>query len=275
MIPAASRAPAGSPHLILTVLGTSIAAWIGVIALHGQLMTSPDARLMASMPAQLRQIIVYCGSTPDVTGPGFGPWIVGWTLMILAMMLPPALPLVRASERLVQGRSDRALVIALVLSAFVAIWLIAGGLLFALGSAFRAGLNALPQGVVVRPDLAAGFAAMAIGAFQFTPLKMACMDACRSPAGVMMVDWRDATPLRSAVRVGLRYGSICVGCCWAMMLLGLLVGTLMLPIMVFSALMMTLERMLPSVRPLIPLQAGFAIVVGLLLIAGTIPPAFF
>lgn len=246
-----------------------------MIALHGKLMTSPDAELLAALPAELRQIMVYCGSTPDVTGPGFGPWIAGWTLMVLAMMLPPALPLVRASERLIHGRADGAMIIALILSAFVALWLIAGGLLFGLGSALRASLNALPQGLTVRPDLAAGLAAIAVGAFQFTPLKMACMDACRSPAGVMMVDWRDAMPLRSAVRVGLRYGSICVGCCWAMMLLGLLVGTLMLPIMVFSALMMTLERMLPSVRPLIPLQAGFAIVVGLLLIAGTITPAFF
>lgn len=270
-----ARAPERSVHLLLAVLGVAVTAWVGVILLHSGLMVGAANERLTALPAGVRQFLRYCGGSPGMAGPAFGSWMAGWALMAVAMMLPPLLPLLRAAERLLQDRGDRTALILTLVMAFVGVWIVAGGAMFAAGSALRAGLDALSGGVPLRTDIAAGVAAIAAGAFQFTPLKMACMDACRSPAAVMMVDWRDGDPLRSAMRVGVRYGMICVGCCWAMMTLGVLVGTLMLPIMVLCALMMTLERLAPTVRPLVPLQAGFAILVGALLLAGTIPPAFF
>jgi hypothetical protein len=56
--------------------------------------------------------------------------------------------------------------------------------------------------------------------------------------------------------------------------LSVVAGAMALPIMAVTGVMMMLERLLPSIRPLIPIQAGFAIFIGLLLIAGAIPPAF-
>lgn len=271
---ASTRTPDGSIHLILAVLGVAVLAWIGVIVLHAHLLAGPEAERLAGIPADIRRLLSYCGGSPDLTGPGFGSWMLGWALMVVAMMLPPALPLLHSAERLLGDDEDRTALVLLMLSLFVGVWLVAGGLLFVAASTFRAGLNLLPAGAGARTDIAAGIAALAVGAFQFTPLKMACMDACRSPTAVMMVDWRDAAPFRSAIRVGARYGMICVGCCWAMMALGLLAGTLVLPIMVLCALMMTLERLLPAFRPLIPIQAGFAILIGILLLAGVVPPAF-
>lgn len=264
----------GSIPLALAVLGVAVLGWGGMIGFHALLMTTPEQAAMAEMPAAMRGLLAFCGSPPDIAGPGLGNWIFGWSLMVLAMMLPPALPLLRASERLFQGRADRLSLLLLVPAAFLAVWILSGALLFLLGSLGRAGLHLLPA-AANRPDIAAALAAIAVGLFQFTPLKMACMDACRSPTSIMMVTWKGGRPRLSALRIGARYGLICVGCCWAMMLLAVLVGALMLPIMVVAALMMTLERMLPVFRPLIPLQAGFAIVIGVLLLVGAIPPAYF
>jgi predicted metal-binding membrane protein len=238
-------------------------------------MAGPADERLAAIPAGLRRLMSFCGEPPDMSGPGFVSWIFGWGLMVLAMMLPPTLPLLRTADRLLSKSEDRVALIALMLLAFVGVWIVAGVLLFMVGSGLRVGLNALPENMTVSAEVAAGVAAIAAGAFQFTRLKMACMDACRSPAAIMMLDWSDVYLVRSALRVGARYGMVCVGCCWAMMMLGLLVGALMLPIMVLCALMMTLERLLPSFRPLIPLQAGFAILIGILLLIGRIPSDIF
>lgn len=268
------RDPIGSIRLALSVLGAAVLGWIGVIALHAALMTAPISPTMAALPVELRGLVRFCGHAPDLAGTGFFNWMLGWALMVIAMMLPPALPLLRAGLRLLAGHGDGRRALLVMLGAFVAIWIAAGAVLFAGGTLLRAGLRLLPIGMQ-RADLASGLAAIAAGLFQFSSLKIACMDACRSPTALMMLRWQDARLLRSSLDVGARYGVICVGCCWATMLLAVLVGALMLPIMVAAALFMTLERLLPSTRRLIPMQAGFAIVIGMLLLTGAVPPAFF
>jgi predicted metal-binding membrane protein len=183
------------------------------------------------------------------------------------------MPLVRAIDKLTSGRADRVALIACVIGVFLTVWAAAGLALYGAGTGLHSALALLPPWAN-NAGLFAGVAAIAAGLFQFTPLKMACMDACRSPTSVIMTRWQAATPRTAAANIGLAYGAICVGCCWAMMLLSVLVGALMLPIMVVTACLMMLERLMPSVRPLIPLQAGLAIAVGTLLITGLLPPGF-
>lgn len=258
----------------MAVLAVAVCGWAGVIALHGVLMRPPMSPALAALPAQVRALIQFCGDAPDAGGAGMANWMLGWSLMVVAMMLPPALPLLRAAARLFDDRGDALRLTLTVLGAFLAVWIAAGAMLFAGGTLTRAGLRLLPFGWQ-RLDLASGLAAIAAGLFQFSALKMACMDACRSPTAVMMLRWRPAAPARAALEIGGRYGAICVGCCWATMLLAVLVGALMLPIMVLCTLLMSAERLLPSVRPLIPLQAALAIAIGILLLTGALPPAHF
>jgi predicted metal-binding membrane protein len=199
--------------------------------------------------------------------------MLGWTLMVVAMMLPPALPLMRAVDKLTSERTDRIGVVACVIATFLAVWVVTGLVLYGAGTGLHAAFALLPPWAN-NTGVFAGLAAIAAGLFQFTPLKMACLDACRSPTSVIMVRWQAAAPRRAGAHIGLVYGAICVGCCWAMMLLCVLVGALMLPIMVVTSCLMLLERLMPSVRPLIPLQAGLAIVIGVLLITGLLPTEF-
>lgn len=270
IIPRPKRDP--GPVLASGVILVAMIAWIAMIVLHPILHAPDHSGGLAGLPEAVRAAIRFCGEAPGVTSPGAANWIAGWSLMTVAMMLPPALPLLRAFQKLTGERQDAARLIGLLVIAFVGIWIAAGIMLYGLGSAAHLGLMQLPA-LAARPALLAGAAAILAGAYQFTPLKMACLDACRSPVSVMMTRWQPGHAARSTLRIGLTYGAICVGCCWALMILSVVAGGLALPIMVIAAAFMMLERLLPSVRRLVPAQAAFAIGIGLLLITGILPDA--
>ena len=211
------------------------------------------------------------GSAADVSAAG--PHLVaGWALMVLAMMLPPALPLLQTIRRLVARRPARLALLLAGGAAFLAVWLLAG-LVFVLGD-LMLGLAAehLPA-VRAHPEVPAGLAAVGAGFYQFSAAKRACLAACRSPHAVALGSWRGIRPRAVEVAtIGLRFGLICVGCCWALMLLTFAVGAAALPVMVLISVVMLLERLLPRTRPLVPAVAVGAIALGALILVGTVPP---
>ena len=81
------------------------------------------------------------------------------------------------------------------------------------------------------------------GAYQFTPLKGACLSHCRSPAGFLLSNWRAGAAGRA--RMGFEHGLHCVGCCWALMALALVVGMGSLAWMGVLMAVMAAETMLP------------------------------
>ena len=164
-------------------------------------------------------------------------FLAGWTLMVLAMMLPTATGLLSAVARF-----DRAWrVRALVGCGFVAVWLV-------VGYAFRAG-DILVHDVVdaigwleERPQLLGAAALTVAGLFQFTPLKHRCLTACRSPASFVYRYWRGESATRDALRVGGAYGVSCVGCCWALMLVLFGLGTANVAWMLCAGAVMAAEK---------------------------------
>ena len=149
---------------------------------------------------------------------------LGWLLMLAAMMLPTTLPVLFVYSRLVRNRKDRGFLIGLVITGYLAAWL---------GFAIAAHLAdlALAAGVqragwLVFNGWAIGAAVLALaGLFQFTDLKRKCLEKCRMPLGFVMEHWQGRADYRNAMRLGLRHGLFCVGCCWALMLLMFVVGT--------------------------------------------------
>src|SRR5215211_3798036 len=49
-------------------------------------------------------------------------FVAGWTLMVVAMMLPTSLPLVALFRTLVRGRPDRARLTASLVAGYLAVW---------------------------------------------------------------------------------------------------------------------------------------------------------
>lgn len=260
-----SRRHDHTPLLSSLVVGVGALAWLAMLMLHENGHSHGHA-------GHLRDLCISEGLAVALLSSGL-LWMYGWAVMVLAMMLPPALPMLRMMARLTKNCRNPWLPVGAAAMAFVAVWVAAGIVLWSAGTLLASALIGVDS-LTNRGGLISGVAALLAGAYQFTPLKKACLTACRRPESFALTHWSSDTPLAASAQIGMRYGAVCVGCCWALMILSFAVGAMALPIMVIVSVVMLLERLLPSVRPLIPLQAALACGIGLLLLFGIIPPGF-
>lgn len=159
------------------------------------------------------------------------PWpivIVMWWVMMVAMMTPSAAPLILLHGRVLRQHSNDArtqeMPGLMLLLGYLVAWLC-----FSLAAAALQ-LALAPTGLLSSMMLwsrSAWFSAAllaAAGAYQFSAQKRRCLSQCRDPASFLVRHWRSG--LTGAMRLGLRHGAYCVGCCWMLMLL-LFVGGIM------------------------------------------------
>lgn len=173
---------------------------------------------------------------------------VMWTIMMAAMMLPAAAPLLLLLAKINHARYSRrraALATGVAGLGYLAAW--TGFSLLAMLAQWG-----LLEARLVSPmmdsssPLLSGALLVAAGAYQFTPLKYACLSRCRSPLGVLMNDWREG--YLGAFRMGLRQGAYCTGCCWLLMALLFAFGVMNLIWIAALALFVLLEKILPQPR---------------------------
>ena len=166
-----------------------------------------------------------------------GPWTAGhallvlvmWAVMMAAMMLPSAAPMILFHAAIARRRSERgesgasAAASGAFASAYLLVW--AAFSLAATGLQFGLERAALLSPMMETTSVALAAAVLiAAGLYQWTPLKQACLRYCRSPLDFVLTQWRPGA--RGAFLMGLRHGAVCVGCCWVLMLL-LFVGGIM------------------------------------------------
>jgi len=149
-----------------------------------------------------------------------------WAIMMAAMMLPSAAPMILlygtiANRRELKG--DPAVGAGVFGLGYIVVWTA-----FSLAAvAFQFGLDhaqLLSPMMRVTSRSVAGGVLIAAGVYQWTPLKQACLRRCRSPLEFLMTEWREGRV--GALKMGLRHGTYCLGCCWMLMLL-LFVGGIM------------------------------------------------
>lgn len=190
-------------------------------------------------------------------------FLLSWQVMLAAMMLPSSLPLVhlfaRASAR--QPRPRAAM--AGLLGGYALVWTAFGALAFAFDVGVHAAVDASPWLQDHEWVLAAGVFALA-GAFQFSPLKYACLDKCRHPAQFMLRFYERGAG--GGLRLGLRHGLFCLGCCWALMLVMFSVGVASVLAMAALTALMVYEKTQPLGRRVVPV-AGTTLFATALMIA--------
>ncbi|MEV6633063.1 DUF2182 domain-containing protein [Actinoplanes sp. NPDC051470] len=182
----------------------------------------------------------------------------GWLIMVVAMMLPPALPLFRV----VLGLTSSAAYTGIAILIFVAAWGVTGIVLTAGTDLLGALVFRLPHEQTL---LGAGL--VLAGAWQFTPWKDACLTACRTPRGIAMTHWR-GEPLRGSAAIAVVYAASCIGCCWALMAVGLLTGAAGLGAMAVLTLLMAAERLTRWGRALVRPVGAAALILGVSLLLG-------
>ena len=107
------------------------------------------------------------------------------------------------------------------------------------------------------------------GTYQLTPWKGACLTHCRSPLGFLMTNWRDGQ--LGALRMGIRHGAYCLGCCWALMCVLFVVGVMNLIWVATLTALVLLEKIGPG-GAIVARSAGVAMVLAGILLALTISP---
>jgi len=168
-----------------------------------------------------------------------------WWVMMIAMMVPSATPMVllfTAIKRKQQASVSPAAEAWVFLGGYLLIW--AGFSVvatFAQWGLERAGL--LSMGAASTNARFGGVILLAAGLYQFTPIKSACLRLCQSPVLFLSRHWRaDAA---GALRMGLRHGAYCLGCCWFLMLLLFVAGVMNLVWVAGVALYVACEKLLP------------------------------
>jgi predicted metal-binding membrane protein len=165
-----------------------------------------------------------------------------WAVMMAAMMLPSALPMVRTFVDLAARRHETARAAAFV-AAYVAVWWAFSALAVAAQWALQRLGWTDPMMVSRSAALNAALLAVA-GAYQFSPLKRLCLGRCRSPLGFLVGAWRPGAG--GAFAMGVRHGLNCVGCCWAMMALLFVGGVMNLAWVAALSVAVAIEKMLPG-----------------------------
>ena len=161
-------------------------------------------------------------------------FVVMWTLMMAAMMLPAVAPLVSMYARSVRGSVSALTAFG---AGYILVWACTGIVAYALTWLF--GKLAEQNADAAHAVAVAAF--VIFGAYQLTPMKRWCLRHCRSPISHLLhyAAYRGRT---RHLRAGAHHGLVCVGCCWGMMLALLAVGMMNVPAMVVLALLITLEK---------------------------------
>jgi predicted metal-binding membrane protein len=190
-------------------------------------------------------------ATPGTMGLPAWEFLLVWTLMMAAMMLPAVGVTGSIYARTIRTR--RAARLAAFVGGYLLVWVVTG--MPALGLAALAGRLAADQPGVAH-GLAVGVFAAA-GFYQLSPLKDRCLARCRSPFGLLMRYGSYRGRFRD-LRVGLHHGAYCLGCCWALMALLVAVGVMNLVAMVAVAALVVTEK-LAARGPAVGRLAGVAL----------------
>lgn len=166
---------------------------------------------------------------------------VMWLAMSAAMMLPTAAPMIRTYAEIADtaaARGEPVVHPAVLTAGYMSVWALAavGFTLVQLAIGHATGMSATGpvRGVI------AGLILLCAGLYQFTSLKEACLTKCRNPFTTLFARWK--TTARGVFRLGIEQGVWCLGCCWALMLIMLAVGSMNVVWMAALTLFTFLEK---------------------------------
>ena len=210
----------------------SLVAVLLALAVISWLVTIRQARDMSGMVSGLGQVGTLMPNTMAV--PIF---LLMWLAMMGAMMLPSVAPMVLAHRMVVRGRGEGWAPTAAFIAGYILVWTLVGLVPLLAFLSFRSLSGPVPGWLAP----AAGAVLIGAGVYQFTPWKGACLKACRSPLHFIMThDFGRGA--RGAAQAGATHGAWCVGCCWALMTVLVVVGLMNLVWMAALSVVFLLEK---------------------------------
>ncbi|MDX2277196.1 MAG: DUF2182 domain-containing protein [Hyphomonadaceae bacterium] len=250
---------------IVAIVIIAALAWAYIIWLSFNMPMAPapmpDMPDMPGMDMSGMEMTMPAVATWDP--PRFALTFVMWAVMMVAMMLPSAAPMILLYARV--GRSAAAQGRVFASASFFALGYVLAWTVFSLAAAL--GQFALTQAALLSPMAALstpwlGAAALiAAGLYQWSPLKDICLQKCRAPLAFIQAHGGFKSNAGGAVRIGLRHGLYCIGCCWLLMALLFVGGVMNLLWVAALAILVLAEKVLPGGRWIARI-AGAAFVAG-------------
>ena len=221
-----SRSDGRSFALAVALVGTTTLAWFGVVRSYATMQMSEGAERFS------------------LAGAAAFTW--QWGVMMAAMMLPSAAPMILlyrgASQRAAEA-GERVLPAELFALVYLALWLLTGIPVYAASIALGnfAARSATFAGAM---PYAVAATLIAAGIYQLTPAKRACLAQCERPVDFLMRRWR--TGYAATLRMAVAHGAYCIGCCWALMVVLVAAGAMSLPWVLAISLAVFAEKVLPA-----------------------------
>lgn len=182
-----------------------------------------------------------------------------WAVMMAAMMLPSALPMILAFIKLGTDAAGVARARSFV-AAYLLVWCAYSVAASVAQWALQAAGWVDPMIVSRSVGLTAVLLLIA-GLYQFSPLKRICLSHCRTPMAFLLGEWRAG--VSGAFVMGLRHGLFCLGCCWALMALLFVGGAMNLAWVAALSIAVAVEKLAPHGERLARLLGAALIATGL------------
>ena len=215
--------------ITLAVVVVAVIAWFFTLRMAGSMseMVNGLGQVGRRMPNEM----------------GIGRFLLMWSVMMVAMMAPAVVPAALAHRLVLRHRGESAASSAAFVTGFLAVWSVVG-VVYLLPFLWFRGLAADAADSWWLPVVAGSILVVA-GGYQFSRRKAHCQGACCAPVTLALHNDAGTGPA-SALRTGVDHGIHCLGCCWALMAVLLVVGLMNIVWMIALSLLFLVEKHSPK-----------------------------
>jgi predicted metal-binding membrane protein len=253
------RTPASTYRAVTRGVVAGSVVWLVGLAAVAWFVTVRQAGTMDDMASGLGQVGGLAANDMEPL-----VFLGMWVGMMVAMMFPTVVPLVLAHRLVLEKRGEGLSSTVAMVVGYLSVWAVVGVIPLAVFLWFR-DLSAEAIDSWWRPTLAGGVIVVA-GVYQFTAWKARCLRVCQTPL-TFVLNHDFGGGARRAFRAGVTNGLWCVGCCWALMSVLVVVGLMNLVWMAGLALVFLLEKHSPRPGLLTGAVGTGLILLGLVVIA--------
>jgi predicted metal-binding membrane protein len=218
------------PTVALVTYGVALLAWVAIVR-RWLPMPGMAPGLSMSDPGAPEAMALSNGFT------GWGLYLFMWGVMMIAMMYPSSVPLFRLYYRTLDGttRLDKTARVSAFMGTYALVWTFTGLVPLTVNAVVPIAAVAGEKGPILF-----GGTLLLLSGYQLSPYKYRCLKRCRSPLGFLM-EYQEPG-VRGAAEMSLRFSVFCVGCCWALFAVMVVVGSMNLLWMAGLTVVLSLER---------------------------------
>jgi predicted metal-binding membrane protein len=218
------------PIVALVTYGIALLAWVAVVR---QWLPMPGAvpGLSMSDPGAPEAMALSNGLV------GVGLYLFMWGVMMIAMMYPSSVPLFRMYSNMLEGmrNTEKAARVSVFMGTYALVWALTGVVPLVVNAVIPIAAIANQHSILLF-----GGTLILLSVFQLSPYKHRCLKYCRTPLGFLM-EYHEPG-IRGAAKMSFRFSVFCVGCCWALFAVIVVVGSMNILWMAVITVVLSLER---------------------------------